>query len=141
MACYHSLNQLMHLIGKEVYINRDQPGFLLGRLVSIQQDYVIIQMKDRRIIYYRSDFIVSLSESRRKRMPANYDLGVEVIMAHHFHELLSSLLNHPIRIDAVGGPQVEKGLLTGITADEVVMEVNEKSIRIPLGQIRYAASE
>jgi hypothetical protein len=140
VACYHSLNQLMHLIGKEVCINRGEPGFLIGRLVSIQNDYVVIQTKARRVIYYRSYYIVSLSESRRKMVPTNYEQGVEVIMAHTFHELLSSLLNHPMILDA-GGPQVERGLLSRITADEVVMEVKEKSVGIPLGQIRYAASE
>ena len=140
MACFQSLSQLMYLIGKEVCINRGQPGFIIGRLVSIQNDYVAVQTKNRRILYYHSAYIDSLSETRWKRVPTNYSQEVEVIMAPRFNELLSSLLHHQILLD-IGGPQVEKGWLTRITADEVVMEVNERSVRIPLEQIRYTVCE
>ena len=105
-----------------------------------QVSSVAVQTKNRRILYYHSAYIDSLSETRWKRVPTNYSQEVEVIMAPRFNELLSSLLHHQILLD-IGGPQVEKGWLTRITADEVVMEVNERSVRIPLEQIRYTVCE
>lgn len=139
MAYYQSFNQLMYLIGKEVVVNRGKNGSCIGRLVSVQTDYLAIQTKDKRIVYYRSAVIASLSESRRKSIPAAYSQDIRIVMAHNFAHLLLQFRTRSLQIDH-GGPEIQKGVVAGLSGEEVLLVADGKALKVPIEQIRFVAS-
>jgi hypothetical protein len=139
LAHYPSFNQLMYLVGKEVAVNRGKSGACLGKLVSVQTDYLAIQTKNNKVVYYRSEHISNLSESRRKRSLQGYKPDIRIVLAHSFIHLLPSLGARILTIDH-GGPELRSAVVAHVTSSELVVVSDGKVVRLPLGQIRYVAS-
>ncbi|WP_028558744.1 DUF2642 domain-containing protein [Paenibacillus pinihumi] len=139
MAYYQSFSQLMYLIGKEVAVNRSKPGACLGKLISVQNDYLTIQRKDNSVVYYRLETIIHFSEFRRKRSPRGYKINIRVVLAYSFVQILCSFRRRILTIDH-SGPEQHVGMVVNVTPSELTIVSDGKVVNLPLGKIRYVAS-
>lgn len=139
MAYYQLFNQLMYLIGKEVSLNRGKPGACTGKLVSVQSDYLAIQTKNNRIMYYRLDYISTLSESRRKTNLAGYKKDIRIVAAYSFVQVIHCFRNYVVQIDYCG-PDLLVGVVVAVSPNEIVVVKDGKTVKQPLAQVRCMVS-
>lgn len=126
----------MAFIGKEVAVNRGKPDSFFGKLVGVQQDYLIVHTKDQSLIYCPAHCVQSFSEIRRKKPLAGYNREIRMPVAYSFLQLLSLMHKRTLTIGHEGS-ELAKGVVTGLSVEELLLQSEGKLRRISLERIRF----
>jgi spore coat protein B len=128
-----SLNYLGSLIGTEVKINRGGPDSIVGRLISVQHDYLVLQTQDG-TVFIQLQHIKSISStnsnvSRSNRSSQRSDY------AYTFEGLLGQLRYTFVQINR-GGPEKIEGLVVEVWNNFLLLVVKDDIVRIPIFHIK-----
>ncbi|NEW05430.1 hypothetical protein GK047_05285 [Paenibacillus sp. SYP-B3998] len=129
-----SINYLNQLVGKEVRINRGGPDAIVGKLLSIQQDFLVLQAKDGSIVYIQFQHIKSISETK-SNVSSSYSSHSHYETSHNFHSLLTRLNHSFVQINR-GGPEKFDAFIVESSSDYLLLVVNNEVVRVPVFHIR-----
>lgn len=122
---------LRNLIGKNVKINRGGPDSLEGKLIAVQNDYVVLKTKDG-VIYINASHVKSITE-----LPTHKSRGwkPKYIVANSFVGVLRKLTKSFVQINS-GGPEKVEGFIAEVSDDSLLLVDGQDLLRIPLFHIK-----
>lgn len=149
-----SLNFLGSLIGTEVKINRGGPDSIVGRLLSVHQDFLVVRMNDGTNVFIQLQHIKSISgansnassgnksnsdnksnRSNRSNRSSRSRTFQRFQIAHTFEGLLNQLRFSNVQINR-GGPEKIEGILVQTLDGFLLLVVNKEIIRVPIFHIK-----
>lgn len=130
-----SLNAVLNGMKYEVIrVDRGGPESRVGRLVAIGTDYFVILTKEDGLLIYQTQHVRSISEEpNQNSKPLNTYPGF--VQAATLAEVYTNLNNYWIKINR-GGPESVEGVLSGNSADHIVLVKNKEIFRIASDHIR-----
>lgn len=125
---------LYDLVGKMVKINNEGPESRIGRLLSVERDYLILNTKEDGVVYYNAQHVKSVAELE-KDDGRHLNDDPTYIRAFNFGLLLRPLEGEHIQINR-GGPDKLEGRVAGFGPGFLLLETKKENIRVPIFHIK-----
>lgn len=125
------------LLNKTIKIDRGGPESREGKLLGVEDDFIVFLTKDDGVVYYKTQHIKSITEKVTKSNSGDLELPEEFqfVAGKNFPDILGKLRFNWVKINR-GGPEVIEGVLDEIDEDFVTVISNEEVIRVSLYHIR-----
>ena len=126
------LSFLQSRSGKEVLINKGSPHAHRGKLLRVEEDYVVIQARDGREIFYQTEHMKSISMDTYSEPMTPSATGTPVSQAddaQNFDEVLHRLRYYGVDINQ-GSPEAQQGILMRVFEDSVLVIAQHHLIQV-----------
>lgn len=130
-----SLQDLNHLIGKNIQVNRKGPSSFKGELLDIQSDYIVLESDKGRtyVPTYHIKTIGFLSDQNSNEKNENEEKE-EYNHPAKFADLVMSYKYHWVNID--GGPNKVEGIPIEISGDNLIVSSKKEVINVVLSHVK-----
>ncbi|GAB7386672.1 hypothetical protein BSNK01_05080 [Bacillaceae bacterium] len=129
---------LYSLLGRNVRINRGGPDSRHGRLIAVKSDYLVLQVREEGILYYRTNQIKSITvDTQEDSYLERKDSEVQgrYVNVERFDELLKRMNHHWVQVNR-GGHECIRGVLLHEGEDDVSVIINNEIVKINPTHIR-----
>ncbi|MFJ7936754.1 hypothetical protein [Sporosarcina sp. NPDC096371] len=132
--------EMMHsLVDRVIKIDRGGPESRVGKLLTVEEDYITLLNADEGIIYYNTQHIKSLTYNAKDQAEVDVEIpeDFDYIQAKDFKSILGKLTHRWVKINR-GGPETLEGLMYIVsdTDDFITIVANEEIVRVSLFHIR-----
>ncbi|WP_077624880.1 hypothetical protein [Sediminibacillus massiliensis] len=119
---------LSYMKGRNIEVFKGGPEFQQGKLLDVQQDYLILSTTDNGFIYYPLKHMKSVIEDSHADLPVlEAEETASFRDANNILELLENLKYQPVRINQ-GRPESRYGRLLSVESDYLVMLTEKDGI-------------
>ena len=124
-------------MNKVVRIDRGGPESRIGKLLSVEDDYITLLTEDDGVAYYMTHHIKSITDNAKQGLEFNIEIpeNFEFLKANNCISVLEKLKFHWVQINR-GGPETLEGVLNEANDDFVTIISNEEIIRLSMFHIR-----
>lgn|GEM_PF-1087148 len=132
---------LDHLQGKHVKINRGGPNSIVGKLVSVESDYLVVWTVEG-ITYVKTSHIKSITDlggSSGHRSGKHHKKG-NFIHADNFKGVLRALDKKFVQVNW-GGPERVEGFLADVGKTHILVVSDHKKVDILIEHIQSVKTE
>ncbi|WP_047150329.1 DUF2642 domain-containing protein [Aneurinibacillus tyrosinisolvens] len=133
---------LIAMENEDIRIDRGGPESRIGRLLSVQSDYIILQTEQEGVLFYLTHHIRNVSIVVQEAAASGQPEAVAAVQeapvypkAENYAGLLQGLQYSWVRINR-GGPESIEGVLVESTDRELTLVVNQEVYRIPVFHMR-----
>ncbi|MEH7383040.1 hypothetical protein V7138_21430 [Bacillus sp. JJ1533] len=118
-------NTVRNLLGRAIQVNKGGPESTVGKLLSITEDYIVIQTENGETIFYTMEHIKGIIEDSRTKFNPVLDPNEntntnDTITFENFNQLMTSLVGEVVRINR-GGPESKTGKLVEVKNDYLII--------------------
>ncbi|MEB3100073.1 DUF2642 domain-containing protein [Ferviditalea candida] len=125
---------LLSFSGKEVRINRGGPDSITGRLVKVQNDHIVVQVKGtEEIMYINTSHIKSITSSGNTS--GSYKSMPPYVSAPDFTSLLGMFTHKFVQINK-DGPEKVEGFVVNVSNQYLYLVSNRETLKIAVFHIK-----
>jgi spore coat protein B len=130
-------DMMKSLVGKIIKVDRGGPESRIGKLLGVNDDFLILLTEDDGVVYYFTHHIKSVTENAKEQLEFKIEVpeGFEYKNAENFQGLLGELKYQWVKINR-GGPEKLEGVLSDISHDFVSLINKEEIVRLSMYHIR-----
>lgn len=132
-----SSEMMRALVNKTIKINRGGPESKSGKLLAVNEDYLVLYTNEDGVVYFKNQHIKSISENVKggKNVDSSLLSTLDYMAPNNFSGLISDLKYQWVKINR-GGPEKIEGVLYEINGDYVTVISNEEIVRMAMYHIR-----
>ena len=130
-------DMMKSLVGKIIKVDRGGPESRIGKLLDVNDDFLVVLTEDDGVVYYLTHHIKSVTENAKEQLEFNIEVpeGFDYKKAEHFQGLLDALKFQWVKINR-GGPEKLEGVLSDVNKDFVSLINKEEIVRLSMFHIR-----
>ena len=130
---------MLTLVDKVIKVDRGGPESRVGKLLTVEEDYITLFTEDEGVIYYYTHHIKSITDNAKNKMQLNVEIpeDFDFIKGKDFRGTLENLTHRWVKINR-GGSETLEGVMQKVEAnnDFVTIVSNEEVIRLSMFHIR-----
>ena len=132
-----SSEMMKALVNKTIKINRGGPESKSGKLLAVNDDYLVLYTEEDGVVYFKNQHIKSISENVKggKNVDSNMLYTLNYMTPNNFNGLITDLKYQWVKINR-GGPEKVEGVLYEINGDYVTVISNEEIVRMAMYHVR-----
>lgn len=125
------------LLNKTIKVDRGGPESREGKLLGVEDDFIVFLTEDDGVVYYKTQHIKSITEQVTNSNSQDLELpeGFQFVAGKNFPDVLGKLRYNWVKINR-GGPEALEGVLDEMDDGFVTVICGEEVIRVSLYHIR-----
>lgn len=130
---------LLTLLQKVIKVERGGPESRVGKLLAVEDDYIVLLTKEDGVVYYKTEHIKSITEDSKNPLVLEMEVpnNFKFVTGPNFNGILKKLRFAWVKINR-GGPESLEGVLDEVQEEDGIVTVilKEEVIRVALFHIR-----
>ncbi|PEJ25975.1 hypothetical protein CN689_25350 [Peribacillus butanolivorans] len=122
-----SLPYLEALKGKFVKVFKGGPDSREGKLLEVKDDYIVLQTKDKQLVYYASQYLKIVIGKAKKSDVGVFPVEEARVFPNTFLEVLETLVSSTIKVNG-GGPESKIGQVLDAKEEFLVLSTEKDGL-------------